>query len=298
MKTFVIAQHHGSFLTIQSLLDSGIDDIVVIIPGSQVSKYNQMYEENSHNEEFLAFKDYDKKIAGFIKNKDARIEAFVFEDFDVRNTVCSTLNFIREYGYNQIAACVLSGVIAIDDYREPARSAILTKEFGICPTRVYQGDRMLAMYHMIGLPQVDWSYDLNFFLVDMSKIKSTQLQMNNDKALFADVNKRKQLSLIDRKFNGKDDVLIGSAISARHTLIHNLNMQCGFIVNLWNKSIKPNNLLKSEELIGYPFNIYKTYAQKVGDMLPLSTVNKIVKNGSECESLTNGLYDCMDIIDL
>ena len=43
MKTFVIAQHHGVFLTLNSMIENGIDDIHVIIPGSQVEKYNKMY---------------------------------------------------------------------------------------------------------------------------------------------------------------------------------------------------------------------------------------------------------------
>ena len=48
----------------------------------------------------------------------------------------------------------------------------------------------------------------------------------------------------------------------------------------------------------YPFNYYSKYAREVGDNLPQSTVNKIIMNGDETEKWTNGLYDCLDIIDL
>ena len=68
MKTLVIiATHHGAFLTIKSALkNSSHDKLVVIVPKSQVDKYNKMYEENIHkNSEFEIFKNYDKTITQF-----------------------------------------------------------------------------------------------------------------------------------------------------------------------------------------------------------------------------------------
>ena len=81
MKTFVIAQHHGVFLTLESLINEGIDDIVVVIPGSQVEKYNKMYSENSTNQEFQVFKNYDSLIGNYIKSKNVNIQAYVYEDY-------------------------------------------------------------------------------------------------------------------------------------------------------------------------------------------------------------------------
>ena len=298
MNTFVIAQHHGVFLTLLSMAECGIEDIIVIIPGSQVEKYNKMYLENTSNPEFKCFENYDKKVSEFVKQHNIDAKVYVAENFDVRNTVVSTLQFMDAYGYNKIGACILSGAIVIRDYRQPARNDMMAnKTFGGCISRVYQTDRQLSMYGMLGLQPKDMSIDLNFFVVDMSKITSDNLELS-DGVLLNLFAKNNTLNYLARDFNGKDDILIGSAISARHTITHNLGIQSGFIVNLWNKSIKPNSSLKSEEIYGYPFNFYSKYARKVADYLPESTVKKIIANGDETEKCTSGLYECLDIIDL
>jgi hypothetical protein len=297
MKTFLIAQHHGAFLTLSSMFDSGIKDIVVIIPGSQVVKYNGMYNDNSHNPEFAAFKDYDRRLSAFIKEKGIDAKVYVVDDFDIRNTVTSTLKIVAELGNREIVACVLSGAIVIRDYTETVKDALQFKEFGACLTRVYQNHGQLAMYAMVGLPEVDKSVDVNFFVADMSRIPLAKLD-SGDSQFLSDVAKRKQMTTLPRDYNGKDDPLIGLAISARQTIAHNLKIQAGYVVNLWNKSIKLNSSLKSEEIYGYPFNFYSKYVRTVEDYLPKSTVNKIIANGEESEKCAGGLYECLDIIDL
>jgi hypothetical protein len=297
MKTFVIAQHHGVFLTLQSMHDCGIDDIVIIIPNSQVVKYNAMYSEKPNDSDIECFKDYDKRIKQFVQDKGIDAEIFIFDDFDIRNTAVSTLKFISAYGYKAIAACIMSGVIVIKDYRLNVKPELIGKTVGACYSRVYQNDRQLAMYAMLGLPQHDKAVDLNFFVVDSSKISESDLNAS-DGEFFSTLTKNKSLGHLSRQYNGKDDILIGTAISARQTIAHNLRIQDGCIVNLWNKSIKVNDLLKSEEIYGYPFNIYGKYAKLVGDNLPKTTVSKIVANGVETENCTSGLYECLDIIDL
>lgn len=297
MKTFVIAQHHGVFLTLKSMHDCGIDDIVVIIPGCQVEKYNKMYLEKPNDPEYGAFQNYDKKISEFIKHNNIKAEAFVYDDFDIKNAVCSAIKFVELYGCREIVTCLLSGTIVIKDYRDSIRDQLVAKEIGACMSRVYQAHNQLAMYHMLGLPQSDKSLDINFFAIDMTKIKPGQADQG-DGLLLNDCSKRKQLVHLPREYNGKDDVLIGTAISARQTIAHNLRIQAGYVVNLWNKSIKGPGQLKSEEIFGYPFNYYSKYVRQVGDYLPKSTVNKIINNGEETEMWTNGLYECLDIIDL
>jgi len=297
MKTFVIAQHHGVFLTLQSMKDCGIDNIVVIIPNSQVVKYNAMYYDNPLEEEFKCFQDYDKKIKEFIITNNIDAEVFIFDEFDIKNTATSTFKFINAYGCREVAVCLLSGVIVIDDYRLTIKPELIGKTVGACLSRVYQSDRQLSMYHMLGYPQHDKSVDVNFFVVDASKVNEGMLSMT-DGSFFQTMAKNKQLVELPRKYNGKDDVLIGTAISARQTIAHNLKIQDGFIVNLWNKSIKNIDLLKSEEIYGYPLNLYSKYAGMVGSNLPSSTVSKIMTNGNETEKCTSGLYECLDIIDL
>lgn len=297
MKTFVIAQHHGVFLTLKSMHDCGIDNIVIIVPGSQVEKYNKMYLENTTNPEFAAFENYDKKIKEFIEQNDIQAEVFVYDDFDIRNTAVSVMKFIDAYGTGGIAPCIMSGALVIRDYRTNIREQMLMKEIGACMTRVYQNHGQLAMYGMLGMPQFDKSIDLNFFVFDMSKIKPNQFNMN-DGELLNDATKRKQLGYIARDYNGKDDVLIGTAISARQTIAHNLRIQAGYVINLWNKVIKGPGQLQSDEIFGYPLNYYSKYVRQVSDYLPKSTVGKIINNGDETERWTSGLYDCLDIIDL
>ena len=297
MKTFVIAQHHGVFLTLQSMKDCGIDNIIIIIPSSQVNKYNNMHSERSHDPEFQAFKDYDKKISEFVKSNDLDAKVFVFDDFDIRNTVTSTLKFIDAFGCKEIAVCVLSGAVILKDYRQDIKGDMMQKTFGACLSRVYQSYPPLCMYHMLGLPQVDKSIDVNFFAIDMTKITPNFINMTDGEFLNL-LAKNKQLNHIPRDYNGKDDVLIGTAISARQTITHNLKIQSGYIANLWNKSIRPNDMLKSEEIYGYPLNIYGKYVRQVRNYLPKSTVSKIIANGDETEKVTSGLYECLDIIDL
>lgn len=297
MKTFVIAQHHGVFLTLQSMHDCGIDNIVVIIPNSQVQKYNTMYNSRPNDEDLQCFKDYDKRVKNFVKDNNIDAEVFIFDDFDVRNTAISTLKFINAYSYGSVGVCLMSGVIVIKDYRDTIKIDLIGKTIGACLSRVYQNDRQLSMYGMLGLPQQDNAIDLSFFAVDASKITSNMLMMT-DGVFFNTALKSKILTHLSRCYNGKEDILIGTAISARQTVAHNLKIQDGFIVNLWNKSIKSNDLLKSEEIFGYPFNIYSRYAKAVSSNLPRSTVSKIVANGNETEKCTSGLYECLDIIDL
>lgn len=295
MRTFVIAQHHGVFFTLQSLVDCNIKNITLIIPGSQVQKYNKMWEENPNKKEYEIFKDFDKRIKTFIKDNNIDAEAFVFDDFEVRNTVAATLNAIRLYGYGGIATCIMAGTIVINDYTPYVKDALMLKEFGMCLARVYQVDRRLSMYHMIGLPQRDMTVDVNFFVVDMTKISSRQLEMN-DSALLSDATQRKQLTHLAREYNGKDDVLIGTAISARQTILHGLKAKQGFIINLWNKSIKNYDLHVSEEILGYPFDIYGDYAEKMRQWIPESTASRMIKNGSDCKKYVGGLEECIEIL--
>lgn len=297
MKTFVIAQHHGVFLTLESMLDSGIEDICVIIPNSQVQKYNQMYSENPTKPDFQVFKNYDKLIGSYIKSKNADIKAYVYDDFDIKNTITSTLSFINASDVQEIVACVMSGCLVIKNYGNEPKLSLSFKELGACYVRVYAGHNQLQMYHMIDLPKYDPTIDCNFFVVDMTKIAPYHLEMS-DVALMNNITKRKQLCILPREYNGKDDVLIGEAISARQTLMHQLNIKSGYVVNLWNRAIRNPDSHKSDEIFGYPFDIYKKYAERVSSYLPRTTIQKMIDSGKETERWTAEFQDLIEIIDL
>lgn len=296
MKTFVIAQHHGVFLTLQSLIDQGINDIVVIIPDSQVNKYNKMYEDNVSREEFKIFKDFDKRVKTFIDANDKTIELFIVDDFDISNTVTSILRIINTLEFKGKVACLMAGTVVLKDYREAVNS-VATKPFNFCMSRVYQEDRHLSMYHMIGLPKVDKSVDVNFFVVDIDSMTENDF-VSKDVQLLNNANATKRMNYISREFNAKDDPLLGNAISARQTVVHNLRSQSSYILNLWNKVIVQYDRQKSEEFFAYPYEYYGKYAEAVKDNLPVTTVHRIVKNGNESKKWVGGLVECIDIIDL
>jgi hypothetical protein len=77
----------------------------------------------------------------------------------------------------------------------------------------------------------------------------------------------------------KHDVLIGTAISARETVMHNIKASKSFVINFWMPAIKKYEDLYPEETFGYPFDIYLDYAEQVEDYLPASTYNRIKQNG-------------------
>lgn len=303
MKVFVIAQHHGVMLTLNSLIDSGIKEMSVIVPTTQIEKYDRMYHENSTNPDYTIFKNFDKRIKRFADlasvERDASIDVFNADNFDIRNTVSSMLTIIQELGINsEKVACQMAGTITLKDYRRKGEE-VLNNPFGFCYSRVYEKNRRLAMYHMIGLPRVDNSLDNNFFLVDMLKINSRIInQAANDRQLLIEAQKNKQITYLPREFNFKEDPLIGSAISARETVCHNLRASKGYNLNFWNKSMQAFDKQKSEEIFGYPYDFYAKYAAISKEHLPIGTVNKIRENGKHTETYVKELRTCMDIIDL
>ena len=275
MKTLVIiATHHGSFLTIKSALkNSSHDKLIVLVPRSQVDKYNKMYEENIHkNAEFGIFKDYDKLVTNFCGT-----EVFVVDDWDSNHTVSSTIDVLRGLDSKGKHFVIGSGLLILTDPFTPQLLEKLDeKRIIIGKTRVYGEDRRLNMYHMIGLPREDQGFDANVFAVNVNlfdDIPTTDLKLIQD-SIFV-----KKMEKHPRGFNMKHDPLIGTAISARETVIHNVKSAQACVINFWMPAIKKYEDLYPEETFGYPFDIYLDYAEQVEDYLPASTYNRIKQNG-------------------
>jgi hypothetical protein len=275
MKTLVIiATHHGSFLTIKSALkNSSHDKLVVLVPRSQVDKYNKMYEENIYkSSEFEIFKDYDKLVTNFCGT-----EVFVVDDWDQNNTVSSTIDVLTGLGSKGKHFIVGAGLLILTD---PFTSQLLEKledkKIIIGKTRVYGEDRRLNMYHMIGMPKEEQGFDANVFAVNVDlfeDIPTTDLKLIQDSIFF------KKMEKLPRGFNMKHDPLIGTAISARETVMHNVKSAQACVINFWMPAIKKYEDLYPEETFGYPFDIYLDYAEQVEDYLPASTYNRIKQNG-------------------
>lgn len=270
----IIASHHGSLLTIKSALrNSSHDKLIVLVPRSQVDKYNKMYEENIHkNAEFAIFKDYDKLVTNFCGT-----EVFVVDDWDQNNTVSGTIDVLRGLESKGKHFVVGAGLLILTDPFTPQLLEKLDeKRIIIGKTRVYGEDRRLNMYHMIGMPKEEQGFDANVFAVNVDlfeDIPITDLKLIQD-SIFV-----KKMEKLPRGFNMKHDPLIGTAISARETVMHNVKSAQACVINFWMPAIKKYEDLYPEETFGYPFDIYLDYAEQVEDYLPASTYNRIKQNG-------------------
>lgn len=275
MKTLVIiATHHGSFLTIKSALkNSSHDKLIVLIPKSQVDKYNKMYEENIHkNKEFEIFKDYDKLVTNFCGT-----EVFVVEDWDQNNSVTSTIDVLAGLNSKGNHFVVSAGVLVLKDpFTEEIDSILKTHKLAITRPRVYADNKRLNMYHMIGLPKVDNTFDANVFAVNMDMFEELP---RTDNTLMMELSNSKQQAVLPRQYNMKHDPLIGTAISARETVMHNTKAAKSISINFWMPSIRKYEDLQPEETFGYPFDIYLDYAEQVENYLPTSTYARIKQNG-------------------
>jgi len=275
MKTLVIiATHHGSFLTIKSALkNSSHDKLIVLVPRSQVDKYNKMYEENIHKSfEFEIFKDYDKTVTNFCGT-----EVFVVDDWDSNNTVSCIVDVLRGLESKGKHFVVGAGLLVLTDPFTPQLLEKLDdKRIIIGKTRVYGEDRRLNMYHMIGMPREELGYDANVFAVNVDlfeDIPATDTKLIQDSIFF------KKMEKLPRGFNMKHDPLIGTAISARETVMHNVKSTAASVINFWAPAIRKYEDLYPEETFGYPFDIYLDYAEQVENYLPASTYNRIKQNG-------------------
>lgn len=270
----IIASHHGSLLTIKSALrNSSHDKLIVLVPRSQVDKYNKMYEENIHkNAEFAIFKDYDKLVTNFCGT-----EVFVVDDWDQNNTVSGTIDVLRGLESKGKHFVVGAGLLILTDPFTPQLLEKLDeKRIIIGKTRVYGEDKRLNMYHMIGMPKEEQGFDANVFAVNVDlfeDIPITDLKLIQD-SIFV-----KKMEKLPRGFNMKHDPLIGTAISARETVMHNVKSAQACVINFWMPAIKKYEDLYPEETFGYPFDIYLDYAEQVEDYLPASTYNRIKQNG-------------------
>jgi hypothetical protein len=275
MKTLVIiATHHGAFLTIKSALNnSSHDKLIVLVPRSQVDKYNKMYVENiSKSQEFEIFKDYDKLVTKFCKT-----EVFVVDDWDMNNTVSTTVETLMTLQSKGKHFVVNAGMLILTDpFTDELVNKLDEKRVIIGKTRVYGEDRRLNMYHMIGMPREEPGYDANVFAVNVDLFDEIA---RTDTKLIQDSIFHKKLEKLPRGFNMKHDPLIGTAISARETIMHNVRSVQASVVNFWMPSIKKYEDLYPEETFGYPFDVYLDYATQVKKYLPVSTFERIRLNG-------------------
>lgn len=274
MKIIVIAQHHGVFLTLQSLFDLKEKDIHVIVPGAQDEKYAKMYAENLDKKEYKVFDGYAKRVDKFCGK---RAKVYLMPDFRIQDTINSVLCFMRANDMLQDFVHVI-GAGAVVTKKLPKEP--ITNLFAFATDRMYDKVKHLNMYHMLGLPRDSTVYDTFSFQINGAYLDPDYCS-RSDRYIVNTSTMRKQIQEMARGLNHRHDILIGSAVSARETVSHNIWAREASILNYWAKSMVRDGVLLTEEVFGYPLDIYADVAKKVKKWLPESTYKNITRNGSE-----------------
>jgi hypothetical protein len=271
MKTLVIiAHHHGAFLTIESAKqNSSHDHLVVLIPRSQIEKYNGFYEENISDPEYACFQNYEKKITEFVE-----AETFVLEEYDISNPISCVSEALMAMDRKGVHLVVGAGTLILKDpFTEEIEDAMAVKKVGISSVRVYHDNPRLNMYQMLDMGNHDGGTDANVFILNLDLFDQVY---SSDNILCSE-----KRFLLDRSYNMRNDYLIGTAISAHESVKHGIKAVSSHIINFWSIAMKKYENLYSEETFSYPLDYYSAYAEKVKQYLPESTFNNILENGAK-----------------
>lgn len=271
MKTLVIlAYHHGAFLTIESAREnSKHDHMIVLIPRSQVEKYDRMYEENQANPEYAAFQNYKQKMTEF-----ANTETYVLEEFDMDNPISTVSEALMAMERKGIHFVVGAGTLILKDpFTEDLMNTLQEKKVGVSSVRVYHDNPRLNMYHMLDMGNHNGGIDGNVFALNMDLFEQVY---HNDHILSSE-----KRFWLDRKYNMRNDYLIGTAISARESVQHGVKAVKSYVINFWSTAMKKYETLYAEETFSYPLDYYSAYAEKVKGFLPEPTYDKIIENGEK-----------------
>lgn len=144
MNALIIAQHHGVFLTLESLRGK-VDQIVVIIPEAQLKKYAGFPEPE--------FKAYGENLKAYCKKN--KIECWTTMVLESPRAILESIGKTGKW------AVLAAGSL----YQEFDEQKLVGYANAACVGRVYERDNRLAMYHMVGLPEEDTKRHLpNHFL--------------------------------------------------------------------------------------------------------------------------------------
>lgn len=144
MKALVIAQHHGAFLTLESLLGK-VEEIVVVIPQAQLNKYAEFPEPE--------FRNYGENLKAYCKKN--KIECWTTVALESPRAILESINKTGKW------VVLAAGSL----YQEFDEQKLVGYANAACIGRVFERDQRLAMYHMVGLPAEDTKRHLqNHFL--------------------------------------------------------------------------------------------------------------------------------------
>lgn len=271
MNALVIAQHHGAFITLESLPPT-IGRVVVCVPKSQIEKYSTFDDP--------IFTDYFKNMKKYCKKKGFEL----YEIETVRdNLFCSYSEVLKELEATGIWAVMVAGAIYGVDIDEASLS---DKTTAFVRGRLFDKNKRLSMYGMIGLPPSDPFINNSNFFLNMDVLTEEGIPFK-DSILLTSQN---TLELAPMAI-ARPDPLIGQAISSVECLRIRTKSSRSNILYFWMQCITKKHL--EQEFVAYPFDEYGKVAKKVKKYLPEATYNVITEN-----ALQSSVYKELAELDL
>lgn len=265
MKALVIAQHHGSFLTLQSLIENEqVDEVVVLVPESQIQKYKTFPDK--------VFVDYHNNLKKFCKKN--KFELYKF-DAPKDNYFVSYAQILKDLKKSGTWVVLAAGAI----YQGIDETKLSNVKTAFVRGRLFDKDKRLSMYHMIGLVPEDTFVNSNVFFLNLDMIEETEL-FRDTVFLTQAVNENKAREMTPMAI-GRPDALVTQALSALECLRLRTRSMKSAALHYWMPSINRKSV--EREYMTYPFDVYAAYAKKVKKLLPESTYNVIVENGKNSQ---------------
>ena len=246
-KIVVIAHHHGAFLTLNSVFqDEEVEQLIVVIPNSQVEKYSGFSEK--------AFVDFDKNLKKFVRKHRPDAEIYVVDDSIPMSRFHRTTGILEELGEKGSWLVLLAGAI----YNPNAEwAANIRQTIAACTSRCFSGPN--DMYAMIGVEVNGYSSDVFY--------------VNMDREVQIDIQKLPSTAF------GRQDALIGEALSSVECLRWSAHCSKAVASSFWMKAISKK--LTQDEYVAYPFDIMVPHAKATKKWLPEGAYNQILSNAEE-----------------
>lgn len=277
----VIANHHGAFLTLQSIIDhiDDVDEVMVIIPTSQIEKYGKESDPI-----FTGFKDNIIKFAKKIHNAKIFIG-----DYDPQNPVTFCNAYLEESCGTWLmlnAGSLFNGITGW----QPRIDSMETLLYGITKDRIYQKIPNMDMYHMVGFgPPAPWDDHYKGSML----INANKLSPHPVPEIMALQNSASNgtLKLMPNFMFAHPDSLVTLALGARDIVAFNARSTHALTMNFWAPAITPPERLEDECFHGFPLDKYGETAKKVKKFLPVKSYNNIIANAKQTHDWVSGLRE-------
>jgi hypothetical protein len=280
---FLIASHHGVFLTLESLkkLKEDIGELVIVIPEDKLEKYSNM--------EGAEFKNFQKLIVK--QAKKIKKEAGIYTaKFDIFRRVSQTAEFLREINASGVWLQVCAGSVVNRLPGARILGEMADKYLLMSPMRCYEGNKRLDMYAMLGEPDLKAHEKQNTatFVINADHIPVNilpdmfMIREAIDRLMFKSINSHafsSQESLVELAFGGKQ--LLDHAALAENNMVG----------DYWQFVIQPR--LGIDVLYAYPLEQYLPYISKLKGLVPEVTIDRIKANALEAKNYSLAFRDAL-----